>query len=525
MGVDLLAEQVEDEEGLFQPAAVMIVGPDGGILGTHLGRPEDVLEMSAMCLARSIESPMFGRPHAPDRLRVDSEELASALRASQPQIEVVVGRTPELAVLFDRMKEELGELQLDSATYLSPGVEALELAPFFRATAAFYRAAPWRLAVDDRCLFLVSAPKLGLEEAAVTIVGAQDEQFGFVVFEDLDALDAFVESADALEGDDVPYGMPTFLSMNFERGEEIPESLREEITANDWEIAGPDAYPWVVRTEDLQPHLPTRAELACVEAIAAAVTHAMADEDPLRAAWEGGASVAGTVEVDTLCGPIEVAWRAALDEGPEAYSGDHFEDLAALERVGDLDSDLRRIVEYDLLGRFQDSAFAAGVTMAGVLAVAMDLAATRLGVSIASLTPDDLETLLFDVFPEEVTLRPEEAPEFIRDLRAFFGFLEREFDRPGAGACRAFLDARVERRMSEELADASLYAPAKEVIMRGYESGYDMDSQEGFEAWMRLQARTSPPQAPTQAAKPAKGAAAKKKDKRKQARKARKRNR
>jgi hypothetical protein len=52
--------------------------------------------------------------------------------------------------------EVLPEDAEDEQSYLGPGIEPPAVASFFRAAAALFRAAPWRVVPGDECVMLVS---------------------------------------------------------------------------------------------------------------------------------------------------------------------------------------------------------------------------------------------------------------------------------------------------------------------------------------------------------------------------------
>ena len=158
-------------------------------------------------------------------------------------------------------------------------------------------------------------------------------------------------------------------------------------------------------------------------------------------------------------------------------------------------------------------------------------AETELGVSIASLDADDLEEIVFDVFPEKLSIDASEASWILDILRAFFTFLGRAYDLPAAPACLRVLGEGAIERLETELADTSNYGLAKSMVMEGKAAGVPIESPEGMAVWgrtmnMRIAA------GPARSLSPARlkggldnAGRAKKKNKAKAARKARRRGR
>lgn len=135
----------------------------------------------------------------------------------------------------------------------------------------------------------------------------------------------------------------------------------------------------------------------------------------------------------------------------------------------------------------------------------MDYSINYLGVTPALMSASDLREILFDIFPAKVSVEPDAAPEIIRELRAFWKFLQREFHRPNATDCLKVLDNKAERKLQKELANPMNYGMAKSLVMMGKERGFDMTTEKGLNEWMNaynaeIAANTAselpPPEAP-----------------------------
>jgi len=106
------------------------------------------------------------------------------------------------------------------------------------------------------------------------------------------------------------------------------------------------------------------------------------------------------------------------------------------------------------------------------------------GVDIAQMGRRDLVQILFGTFPRKISCAPEEAPEIIRELRAFWRFVQREYDAPFASECLALLESPgLAEAVERELADRSNWGMAKSFVMDGQAAGYDMTTQEGMTAY------------------------------------------
>lgn len=87
---------VTGEGDPYRPEALFWMSTEGAVLGHAVGKPGELVGLVCESLRSTIERPMFGRPHAPERIRVSSPELAEALRAGNLGLEVVCAPTPEI---------------------------------------------------------------------------------------------------------------------------------------------------------------------------------------------------------------------------------------------------------------------------------------------------------------------------------------------------------------------------------------------------------------------------------------------
>ena len=107
-----------------------------------------------------------------------------------------------------------------------------------------------------------------------------------------------------------------------------------------------------------------------------------------------------------------------------------------------------------------------------------------LSVTPPQMSPDDLRAILFDLFPRKVSASAEEASAIIRELQAFWQFLQREFHLENAAACLKVLDEKTARKLRKEMSDPANFGIAKSFVAMGMQRGFDMSSEEGINAWM-----------------------------------------
>lgn len=113
----------------------------------------------------------------------------------------------------------------------------------------------------------------------------------------------------------------------------------------------------------------------------------------------------------------------------------------------------------------------------------MDLGIAYLGVTPPAMTPEQLESILFELFPRKVSTEPGSGQEIVQELHAFWTFLQREFGLPNASACLRLLTAATTRRLDRELQNPAKFGLAKAFLMQGLAHGFDMATPEGVQAW------------------------------------------
>lgn len=518
----------------YRPEVLLWMGADGVILGSTLARPGELLGMASGSLETAIEQPMCGLPHAPTRVRVASSDLADVLRAGHPAVEVVCAPTPELDGVLALMREEMGEGGAVEQSYLSPEVGPDAVASFFRAAAGLFRAKPWKVVPSDQDLFSVSIEQLGLRDAAMSIIGQMGQSRGVILFADLDDVEAFVDAANAIEsGEELE--MPPHVSLNFERGADLGDELRREVAEHHWEVAAANAYPWLVAMDEervVRP--PTAREVTVGETLALALSTVLTEKKALRAAWGGGEPVSRTLCIRTHAGEIGVTLRAPYERvsGPYRPVHDLLAGLFDLAQAEDMiDPEERGPLEDELLCRFEASPEARGVSDVQACRFVMDFAADYFGETVVTLGPSELREIIFQIIPRKVGIDASEARWIIEDNRAFYAFLKRECDLAEADACLRVLGGNAVKKLEAALSDSRNFGMAKSVILAGRDAGFDVDTEEGLEAWMRVaQGMPVPPSvggpAPAGPSPHAvEGARQAKKKKRKASRKARRRNR
>lgn len=114
----------------------------------------------------------------------------------------------------------------------------------------------------------------------------------------------------------------------------------------------------------------------------------------------------------------------------------------------------------------------------------LDFGTDYLSVAPPQMSPDGVREILFDLFPRKVSASADEAPEIIRELQAFWTFLQREFHLENADACLNVLNEKAARELKKKMSDPATFGIAKSFVMMGMERGFDLSSEEGVNKWM-----------------------------------------
>jgi hypothetical protein len=482
----------------FRPDILLWVedGRDLVPVGALLGKPGELLAKACDNLHETIKNPMAGPPRAPKRLRVPSAELADLLRVAHPSIEIVCGPTPELEGIVDAMDQAMGREIEPDQTYLIPGVSPEAVASHFRAAAALYRSRPWKIVPPDQVMS-VTVESHGVHQAVLSVIGQLGESLGFLLFHSIADFDAYVEAAEAIERGEKPT-LPSYLVLNYLKRAELEPRAREEVSSHGWELVSSRAYPWTVcmDKDSIARPLPAK-ELALMEGIAAALAKLVAEDNPLGTAFAGGEPCLRTYSVTTHEGELSVAFRVPHEEEPASLDeeDDLLSELYALEEDGDIDEvELRQPLEDELVQEFLASPEGRGASDIEGHRMLMSYAAENLGASIGTLEPWGVREVLFDIIPRKVSIEASAAGAIVEDCRAFYRFLGRAYELEQADECLEILGPGTERKLAMALDDPRNFGMAKSLVMSGKDAGFDMQSKEGIEAWMRsIQGKTLPP--------------------------------
>src|SRR6266849_8824126 len=120
----------------------------------------------------------------------------------------------------------------------------------------------------------------------------------------------------------------------------------------------------------------------------------------------------------------------------------------------------------------------------GWASMMLDFGLDYLGKTPPQMSPGDLREILFDLFPRKVSAEADEAPHIIRELQAFWTFLQREFRLENAADCLKILDDSAVRRLRRDMSNPANFDMAKSIVMMVKARGFDMTTEEGINEWI-----------------------------------------
>ena len=118
------------------------------------------------------------------------------------------------------------------------------------------------------------------------------------------------------------------------------------------------------------------------------------------------------------------------------------------------------------------------------------------GVTPPTMTKSELEEVVFGLFPRKVITERGDGAEIIHELQAFWHFLQRVYQLPQANQMLARLTPQAARRLERALQEPTNFGMAKSFVLMGKQAGFDMESPEGMQAWVKAYNATVAPADP-----------------------------
>jgi tetratricopeptide (TPR) repeat protein len=231
----------------YRPWVAVVVNRTDDLVLAHQAAPErPPAEWLWEAIRQAIRQPAIGEPHQPGLIEVASAEQRDALL---PHLDragiacVVVERLEHMDSVLDSMTQHLAGQGGPPSMLDAPGMEPAQVGSFYAAAAEFYRRKPWQRVPGDTVI-KVECDKFQSGPWYAVVMGQSGVQQGLAIYEDLAALQAVI--AGGASDEENARSMST-LSMMF--GEAFDISVRDLDAAEKygWLVAGPEAYPLVIR--------------------------------------------------------------------------------------------------------------------------------------------------------------------------------------------------------------------------------------------------------------------------------------
>jgi len=412
------------------PAVLMVVEGDRLLFSEVRDRVPAGPAGEAQEIERAVREASRVAAYAPDRVLVRDPAVAAVL--ALPDLSVsAVDALPDLdfiaADLFAAVAGLPELLSPDSPdTWAGWGLSAAQVAALFRASAAFYRAAPWEVLTDE---VVIDAELPGGRRWTACVLGSGGMEYGLALYEEAEDLLGMLTAPDPMAALAALRGLA--LSLGFSSRDELPAPMVREVRKAGWEVVGPAAYPYltVLNAPDggISP-----VDMEDLTVLLEAVARVMEEID----SPEGGVPspewrdpVTGAVLRLSI---IEGGWEESLWDAPTLLQpgcaeGAGAEPAAALD-VPD-DPDEFADAEAPVVGRFAKWLKRTGVSHATVdkhatnAGLFVDFLVRWEGVPHRAVTELDLRTFLYDWYPRKVSDTRTRALAVPTSLRRFFSFL------------------------------------------------------------------------------------------------------
>jgi SEC-C motif len=323
----------------FGPSVVLWLElPRGVIVGSTLGVAANPVSL-ATCLTEAMQHPHEGPPRRPSRIRVADESAARELRVAAGWIPIVIAPVPELDATFDELDATLEE-RAPAPSYLGDGnIAPGAVAEMFKAAALLFRTAPWRR-VSDAQILRVDIPRLGIDGACLSVIGAAGESLGLLLFESIDDYHAFAIVPDERAPRTTRLALR---SLSFSTADELMPSLVAEIERHRWTVADASAYPLLICVgADQFPIAVSEKDVNIMTAVTRAFLAFFArhrdifdSDDPelLRESSDGGDGLTITLTAPSTNDEAPVVYKAGRNDPCPCGSGKKYKKchLAAAE--------------------------------------------------------------------------------------------------------------------------------------------------------------------------------------------------
>jgi hypothetical protein len=217
-----------------------------------------------------MQNPPRGKPHLPAEVQVRQDPRWESLRPHLEEVGIkltALDRLEELDTLFENLSEQLG-VEPEPGLLDVPGITPEKVASFYKAAAAFFRAAPWTRVGYEQAI-KVECDKFHSGPWYAVLMGQSGLVMGLTLYESLDLLRQLWTGG---AGDEENARATVATTVTFNDDTDTPLADVEAARRYGWELARPDAYPHLFHKErgmSMRPPLAWEMELmeGCLRAV------------------------------------------------------------------------------------------------------------------------------------------------------------------------------------------------------------------------------------------------------------------
>jgi tetratricopeptide (TPR) repeat protein len=231
----------------YRPWMAMVISRTNDLVLAHqLSRDRPPVSLLWEAVLEAAARPAMGQPHRPGRIEVATVDQRQFLlpHLNRAGIEcVALERLERLdSVWQDMTKHLVGEDELPSLLDV-PGMEPARVGGFYAAAAEFYRRRPWQQVPGDTPI-KVECDKFQSGPWYAVVMGQSGVQQGVAVYEDLAALQGMIGGSRSEEEN---LRRMSALSLMYSEAFEMPVGDLDAAEKFGWPVAGPEAYPLVIK--------------------------------------------------------------------------------------------------------------------------------------------------------------------------------------------------------------------------------------------------------------------------------------
>jgi hypothetical protein len=250
----------------YRPYVTLLLSQQGKIVSSRVLKHPPPADALVEELLRAMRRPALGagRARRPTRIYLDNAEDVTALTPLLEALNIQCvyhHALPMVDEVMVEMETQMGKYEPLPGLVSIPSVTPQMLGHLYQLAAQFYQASPWRWFHDHHPFAIQCPPEDGPRYAIV--MGSGGEVFGLAVYDRLEDLRSMFTSP--LSPRQMAK-MSTWLVLFFEAAPAVSFEDLDAMTANDWPVAAPHAYPVFGRTTPAQEiALPAKSDLLWME--------------------------------------------------------------------------------------------------------------------------------------------------------------------------------------------------------------------------------------------------------------------